>query len=262
MSLLNLVKEDNIQRSYINGTLGFIEIANLLDKKDLNTVPNLKKSLPMEKKFLIAFEGINCCGKSTQIDYLKKYLNGINQNTISIRDDDNACWDILSKIGKGVYLLNKPLVDNFLWSTYFIDQYKNNLEIVKENVAVFDRYKLSVQTIQKALLEDNNYLFNDQLFFKDALSSLPEPDVGIYIDIPIDIMRKRYQKRGCRCSLKSEDLELTIKIKEIFRDLSQSEGYFIVDGTKSPECISREINDYILIKMEEIKNEKDILYYK
>lgn len=246
MSLLELIKCKNIEKAKKNNTLRFIEISDLINKKLLYSIPEIPKENTITKKnVLIAFEGINCCGKSTQIKKLQKYFTDQNINAATIRDNDNACWDILSKTGKGTYLINEPLQDNFLWPTYFINQYKSNQETINSNVAIFDRYKLSVKAIQKGIFLSHNILFNDKIFFEDSFSSIPDPDVGIFIDIPIDTMKERYAQRGGRCCLSSYDLQLTAKIKEIFKDFAKEEGYLIIDGTKKPDILFEEIKKYI-----------------
>lgn len=40
----------------------------------------------MEKGKLITFEGLECCGKTTQIKKLKEYLESKNKNVIVVRE--------------------------------------------------------------------------------------------------------------------------------------------------------------------------------
>lgn len=246
MSLLELIKYENIERAKKNNTFSFIEISDLINKKLLYSIPEVQKEKKLTKKnVLIAFEGINCCGKSTQIKKLQEYFINQNVNAVTIRDNDNACWDILSKIGKGTYLINEPLQDNFLWPTYFIDQYKSNQETIDRSITIFDRYKLSVKAIQKGIFLSSKILFNDKIFFEDSFSSIPDPDIGIFIDIPVDMMKERYAQRGGRCCLSPYDLQLTAKIKEVFKDFAKEEGYLIIDGTKKPDIIFEEVKKCI-----------------
>ncbi len=244
MSILNYVSSESLASSIKNRTIDFIEIADLVNKGLIGSIPETERASPLNKRFLIAFEGINCCGKSTQIARLRNYLDKNQLRNIYVRDSKNSCWGILSNCGKGTYLINNPLADSYLWPTYFIDQYKNNLNAIGNSIAIFDRYKLSVEAIQKGVLSYNNIIMNDNQFFKDTLSKLPEPDMGILIDVPTEVMAGRYKSRGGRCHLDTRDLEITDRIRKIFLDLAKERQYLVLDGKQPEELLFDEIIRY------------------
>ncbi|RME54904.1 hypothetical protein D6777_02280 [Candidatus Woesearchaeota archaeon] len=242
MGIIKYISKKNLEKSKLNKTFEQLLIAERLSNRELYSPPEITRSPVTVNENLIAIDGLNCSGKSTQIRQFQSRYN----NIIGIRDNSNSCWDILSKIGKGTYLVNDPISDTFLWQTYFKEQYEDNIKKFGINFVFFDRYKLSVMAIQKGIFAYNNILFNDDLFFKDLLSSLPDPKYKIYIDIPITDLIRRYEERGKRKDLTSYDLKLTEIIRKCFKDLAKSEGYLIIDGRLDEVSIFNRIKEHIM----------------
>ena len=131
----------------------YIMVSSLRDVLISN--PVIKK--PKPDGTIIALEGLNCCGKSTQKQLLKDKLNEKGYSVYLVPTYQSACWDIMSKIGKGTFLVNEPLEDTVIWSTYFIDQFAaSEKDIYTADFIIFDRYLDNFRFTQRAVMEVYN----------------------------------------------------------------------------------------------------------
>lgn len=194
----------------------------------------------------IVFEGLDGCGKTTQINILEKKLkeNGFN-NVETFREPGST--DISEKIRD--ILLNVDITDIqrlflFLASRNAIVEQKIKPAIENENIVLCDRYTPSTLAYQGygkniadiGLIHRMNNLACENI----------HPDFVIFIDVPfIECIQRQKQHDKMEESV----MYVYEKIYNGYKELSKNNNWIIIDGTRKIEEISEEIFNIIKSKI-------------
>jgi len=197
-----------------------------------------------KKGIFIAFEGVDGCGKSTQIrrfvDWL--FLKDKHNHIILTRNPykDVNIRGILRED-------NDPHSKSEQLAKLFINDRKIMAEevvipnLLQGHFVVSDRYKLSTATYQAAQGLSMKELLNLQ---KD----LPVPDITFVVDLPASECSRRMKKDDIRDIGKEHKFETNMDFLESVRqnyfkakELLPEEKIFIIDGSRDIETISKEI---------------------
>lgn len=154
---------------------------------------------------MIVIEGLDGSGKSTQAELLKSWLNKEGYKTYTLDlpyySDPSST---LVKMYLGGELGDKPSdVNAYAASTFYaVDRYASykkhwEKEYNSDKITVANRYTTSNASHQMTKLSEDewdNYL--DWLFeFEYCKLGIPEPDLVIYLDMPVEISQKLLSKR-------------------------------------------------------------------
>jgi len=190
----------------------------------------------------ITFEGIDFCGKSTQVELLKKFLVSHNKNVHLIREPGGT--EISEKIRE--ILLDK----------------KNNAMVMETEIFLFSASRAQlVKEIIRPYLQKGYYVISDR--FHDSSTAyqgygrgLPVdtimkinnlaigdtvPDVTFFIDVPNEIALERKAKKT---NLDLDRIEVSDnlffeRVRAGYLYLAKKEKRFrIIDGTQSIEKIN------------------------
>lgn len=204
----------------------------------------------------ITFEGLDFCGKSTQVQLLEEHLKKNNRNVILIREPGGT--NISEKIRN--ILLDK----------------KNKEMLVETELVLFaaSRAQLVGEVILPAL-EENKYVISDRfhdssiayqafgrginLRFVEELQKFvigkAIPNITFFIDTPIEeiVRRKASVKKIQLDRIERSTIDFYEKVREGYIYLANKENRFVViDGLLSIE----KINEFILSKIKEL--DKDL----
>ncbi len=213
-----------------------------------------------KRGIFIAFEGVDGCGKSTQIkkfvDYL--FLKDKHYHIILTR---NPYKDV--NIRKMLREDDDPLTKSEKLAELFIDDRRMQAhEVIIPNISkghfvVTDRYKLSTATYQAA-----QGMSMKELLFRQK--DLPIPDITFVVDLGADECFRRMRKDNIREAGKEVKFEKDINFLEKVRinyyqakEMLPNEKIFIIDGKNDIEAIHKEI---ITIFEREIFQKKKIKY--
>ena len=198
----------------------------------------------MEKRgTFITFEGIDGCGKSTQIKKFAEYLFNLNKHNhvILTRNPykETKIRDILKKD-------SDPLSQAELLAELFIEDRKKHVaEIIIPNIqtgnfVVSDRYKLSTLAYQTA----------QGLNIHDLIKrheGMPIPDITFIIDVSAEEAIRRMKLESERAEQKFEsNIEFIKKLRENYlklKDILKDEKIFIINGELDKESIFKSIKD-------------------
>lgn len=202
----------------------------------------------------ITFEGIEGCGKTTQIEKLTNHFHKRNIPTLCTREPGG------SKLGQHLrqILLNPenndlhPISELFL---YLADRTQHINSVIKPNlqtgkVVISDRFFDSTVVYQgygrkldkKMLLQLN----------KIAIGDL-KPDITILLDIEPEIGLERARKRNQAENIQNkegrfemEDISFHRIIRQGFLDWAtqNSDRFVIIDASQTPEAIFSQISRY------------------
>jgi len=198
----------------------------------------------------ITFEGIDFCGKSTQVEILKSYLIQKNKNVHLIREPGGT--EISEKIRE--ILLDK----------------KNNAMVMETEIFLFSASRAQlVREVIRPYLKQGYFVISDR--FHDSSTAyqgygrgLPVetimkinnlaigetvPDLTFFIDIPIDvsISRKNKKTHNDLDRIEISDSSFFERVRNGYLELAKSEKRFrVLDGTQPIEIVSELIVSEIL----------------
>lgn len=193
----------------------------------------------------ISFEGIDFCGKSTQIDLLKDYLIEKKKKVEVIREPGGT--EISEKI-RSLLLDNK--IDNLFMEAEFFLFSASRAQLVREKIrpylekkiyVISDRYHDSSTAYQGygrgIPVEDIERVHN--ISIGDTI-----PDITFFIDIPVGVANERKKKKlkGKLDRIELADLEFYNRVRNGYLEIARNEQRFkVIDGTQTIEVINNQI---------------------
>ncbi|MEI7661296.1 MAG: dTMP kinase [Bacteroidota bacterium] len=198
----------------------------------------------MKKNLFIAFEGIDGCGKSTQVKLLADYLKQAGHKVYStceptrgpagsvIRDIFSHRTEADHRTIAGLFVADR--LDHLLNKTDGI------LKKLEDGYTVItDRYYFSSYAYH------GTHMSMEWVIEANSLSAgLLRPDINIYIDITPEISMKRLTEGRSSMEL-YETIENLTKVRakyfEAFELLKAEETIFSTDGDRPPEKIAEDI---------------------
>ena len=199
----------------------------------------------------ISFEGIDGCGKSTQADLLRSYLESKGEQVELLREPGGTA---LSEQIREI-LLN-PNNDKMDPSTELILLSASRAQLTREiiipalergNVVICDRYADSTLAYQ-------GYGRGINLEWLEKLNTFAtaglKPDITLLVDLPVDEAFNRMQSKSFD-RIEMEGIEFLDKVRSGYLELTDrfSKRYFMIDGMETIEEMSKKI----INKIEEIR---------
>lgn len=197
----------------------------------------------MQEKYFITFEGLDSCGKSTQIDLLEKYLKNKNLNVV--KTFEPGATSLGKKLRK--IILNQshanmtPLVEAFLYSA---DRAQHVAEIIKPTlekncIVLCDRYVDSSLAYQ-------GYIRNLGIDFikkinEPAMENI-YPNLTLFIDIsPQEIIKRFKIKKLDR--MENDIYKFHIELRNAYIELAKNnpERIVTINGNRTISEIFDEI---------------------
>lgn len=199
----------------------------------------------------ISFEGIDGCGKSTQADLLRSYLESKGEQVELLREPGGTA---LSEQIREI-LLN-PNNDKMDPSTESILLSASRAQLTREiiipalergNIVICDRYADSTLAYQ-------GYGRGINLEWLEKLNAFAtaglKPDITLLVDLPVDEALNRMQSKSFD-RIEMEGIEFLDKVRSGYLELTDrfSKRYFMIDGMETIEEMSKKI----INKIEEIR---------
>lgn len=205
---------------------------------------------------LITFEGIEGCGKSTQINKVYNFLKKKKINCIKTREPGGTKLAekirklIINDLANNEDNLTELLLLFAARSNHFlkIQKYLN-----KGYIVLCDRYIDSTYAYQHYEQGQSIKLIN---FLQTLIDKKNKPKLTFFIDIPVEVAKKRVRSRGKLDRFDKYGLKKLNKLRNSFVKLSKKHNRIInINGKKKEEEIRDEIINH-LIKKNVIKNIK------
>lgn len=198
-----------------------------------------------KKGLFITFEGIDGCGKTTQIELLEKYLNSKNYKTIVTLEPGST------QIGKKlrqILLHHEGFVsDRAELFMYLADRAQHIEEIVMPNInngkiVLCDRHTDSTLAYQGYARGGN--IEQLQILNSIATSDL-KPDITFLFDIDIQTAQKRLG--AIKDRLEASGYDFYQKVRNGYLSLSKKfpERIKIIDASLTPEDVSEQVKTII-----------------
>lgn len=195
---------------------------------------SLKKPSPPQGLFIV-FEGIDGCGKSTQVELLAKRLRRRGKKVVTLSEPTAGCWGQKIRalaLTKGSL---SPAKELELFIKDRKEDIKNNIKPALQagQIVILDRYFYSTLAYQGArgLDMDEIRAKHDKFVIR--------PDIVFILDVPVSQALKRIASRPVIYGL-FEDRDYLKKVRKKFLKLKDPECY-LLDGRRPPEAIGRQV---------------------
>jgi dTMP kinase len=145
---------------------------------------------------LVAVEGLDGAGKSTQVDLLASALSTVD--VVSFPRYDTFFGRHIRHLLDGTGDVSAQTVDPrsmALWYALDRAQWARDRKPVSDGVVLLNRYTLSNAVYQSARSGDPA-LFDWVLRLEFSELELPQPDVTVVLDVPPEVSRRRVADRG------------------------------------------------------------------
>ncbi len=183
----------------------------------------------MNKGLLVALEGVDGAGKTTQSKAIVRWLkkNGYAAKYTSEPTSVGA-GKLLSKPG----FTASPALEALLFAADRIGHVKRVIEpgLRKGYVIVSDRYTYSSIAYQGVILGDVEWVRTINKF-------APKPDVAFLLDVEPRLALSRIKRPRSRF----EKLGLLEAVRKIYLDMVAAGELIVVDGTKPPKQVTEEL---------------------
>lgn len=203
----------------------------------------------INQKLFIVFEGIDSSGKTTQAELLKDYFLSIKEPAVISPEPSNGI------IGNLIRQALKKRI-NFSRDRNLFDEQMAYLFAADRHDHLYN----DIDGVFK-LIQDNHHVISTRYYFsslayncetvekfafiKKLNDRFPNPDLTIYLDIPIEVSLLRLQERSLKevYETKSKLTKVSEQYQQIFADYS---GLAItIDGTQKVSQIHQQIVNFI-----------------
>jgi dTMP kinase len=202
------------------------------------------------KRFLIAFEGIDGSGKTTQIVLLKEELDRLLYQTVITKAKKPSQEAVFKKFLKAFDITPDSLSYMFVYQALHRKQFEKTIAALEsDNVVLADRwsgsffvYHLNFGLLSKGPREHIELL--NTLAFQDL-----KPDITFLLDVPPQIAFERRVRRGETNTFDADTVCFYEAVHEKCRAFATENNWIVIDGTLSIEAIHRQIWDMVSEKL-------------
>jgi len=223
----------------------------------------------------IVLEGLDGAGKSTQVSFIKEYLERKNIETKYIhfpRVETPYFGDMIARFLRGEFG-ELPNVNPYIVALLYAGDRKDASETISnwlnnKYVVIADRYvysNIAYQCAKLTLSEEKLKLTQWILDFEFNYYKLPQPTVNIFLDVPFVFTKNKLTQsrngkereylKGVQ-DIHEENLNFQEQVRQEYLRLCKTENNFIkIDCNNensemlSPEAIFKKIKDLLDIKL-------------
>jgi dTMP kinase len=192
----------------------------------------------------IVIEGIDGCGKSTQIQWLQRWLQ--QEDTafwITKEPTDSMIGEVINASLKYHQNQYSPLVQLLLFTAdrlHHVDKINTYLE--KGIHVICDRFLDSTYAYQ-ASTDSLKEVFS---FHEKTILEKCKPDITLFLDVPIDIAIGRVYQRGAIECFENQKFLQSVRERYYERIQKNPQWYQMIDGNTTPQIVFSKIQDILL----------------
>lgn len=197
---------------------------------------------PLDRGILVAFEGIDGAGKTTQARELAAALERAGIPYVTTKEPTSGPWGV--KIRNSAKAGRMPIEEEL--AAFLADRREHVAELITPaldagKVVIIDRYYPSTVAYQGA-----RGLDRDELLRLNAFA--PKPDVLLIMDIAPNVGLARVRSRGDVADLFEKEDELA-RAREIFLALAGDTRTHVIDATQPLGVITQQVRELVGAKL-------------
>jgi dTMP kinase len=195
---------------------------------------------------LIALEGLDGVGKTTQARLLAQHLTGLGLPVLLTREPTDGPFG--QQIRQILLHGRQGLAPAAELDLFLADRREHVRDVIRPalaegNIVITDRYYFSSMAYQGALGLDPQEILRRHARFA------PPPDLAILLHLPMAVVGHRLQQRGAPLSHSFEQFDYLAKVAALF-ELLETPSLFRVDGLGS----EAQVHGRILALVEQVLN--------
>ena len=196
---------------------------------------------------LICLEGLDGAGKGTQVKLITEHLDNIGKTYKNVHFPmygQNEFAEVISSFLRGEFGDVDEVDPLFVANIYAMDRYKYKVNLLNDldsyDYVILDRYVFSNIAFQGAMYEDDDKKqsiikwIND---FEFRFLYLPYPELTIYFDLPIDVIKERLESNRVGddrnylnggSDIHEKSLDLQTKVRNVYLGLTEFPNYNVI----------------------------------
>ena len=195
----------------------------------------------IRKTKFITLEGVDGAGKSTHINFIKKYLTDKKINFIFTREPGGT---LLGEKLRQILLYDEmhPETEALLM---FASRYEHIHKIIRPNLkkevsVISDRFTDATYAYQSG---GKNVKDSKITILKDWVHKDLKPNLTILFDLPIEVSIARLKKNGNLDKFEKEEISFHKKIRNSYLELAKREQdrFKVINGDQNINLIQKEI---------------------
>ncbi len=198
---------------------------------------------------LIAFEGPDASGKTTQVSILKDRLRKEGKNIVVFKFPTYKTYygKLLKRYLKGEFGRVEEVSPYLAGVLYALDRLAMRQDIVNElnkgKIVLFDRYVASSKAHMGAKIKNSKkreefIQWLEQLEF--GKNKMPREDLIIFLEVPVEITLALMQKMGKKRDIHEINLKYIKAVWEVYRDIARKERWARIKCIDNGKMLSRE----------------------
>lgn len=203
----------------------------------------------MKKGLFITFEGTDGCGKTTQIELLKRYLEEKGYKVVLTREP--GAKGLGEKLREILLNYNGDVSSNCESFLFLADRAQHIDMLIKPaiergEVVLCDRHTDSTVAYQGY---GRGLNLNQIKMLNDIATNGVKPDMTFVFDIDIETAQKRVGKTKDR--MESAGIEFFKRVRQGYLEIAKSEPerVKVLDATQTIEIIANQVKEYIDTKL-------------
>ena len=203
----------------------------------------------MKKGLFITFEGTDGCGKTTQIELLKRYLEEKGYKVVLTREP--GAKGLGEKLREILLNYDGDVSSNCESFLFLADRAQHIDMLIKPaiergEVVLCDRHTYSTVAYQGY---GRGLDLNQIKMLNDIATNGVKPDMTFVFDIDIETAQKRVGKTKDR--MESAGIEFFKRVRQGYLEIAKSEPerVKVLDATQTIETIANQVKEYIDTKL-------------
>jgi len=224
---------------------------------------------------LIVIEGLDGCGKSTQISMLQEYFKKNNIESAFLhfpRLNEGIFGELVARFLRGEFGKNDEVNPYLVALIYALDRFDarniiNNWIINEKKIVILDRYvhsNIAYQCAKYNNIDDKkklrDWIFNlEYNYFK-----IPRPDISIFLDVPIKFIEQKLNNLRTgedrlylngKTDIHEENMKFQLKVRETYLWAQKYDDTIKIlnCGDNNNQILSKEIIFEKILKLLKLK---------
>lgn len=219
-------------------------------KKDEELPPPPHQTIDISPLIIISLEGVNCCGKTTQVKKLAEIFKA-KDPIVPPRFYDCVATQIIQSQSQGLfYQMFDPITDSLIIASAYVEKF-NRLLQQERHLVITDRSAESLYTFQgRKLIRPNRPLETNIQWLMDLIKNVDRADFRFFLNVPIDLACQRSVERDTktgRPSLSTQDVKELSESMATYELLRNKLGrkYILIDGALTEDEVTQKIIHHI-----------------
>jgi dTMP kinase len=201
----------------------------------------------MRRGLLICIEGLDRSGKTTQSHLLVENLKSKGFEAVYTTEPSNG--EIGRFIRRYVLQRHKRIsahIEALLFAADRIDHVEREIKpmLNEGKIVVSDRYIYSSFAYQGAAGLDMRWI-------REINRMVPEPDLAIYLEVPIEVIMERLKRKRGKSIMESREIQE--KVREVYIKLVKDGKLIMVDGNRPIVEVSQDIQKIVIDRLKGLK---------